>query len=80
MIKRIRMKEIIFVVEESEEGGLTAKALGVSIFTEAESLEELRTSVKEAVKCHFDDDIQRVVRLHVVKEEVFAACRKSRAI
>ena len=67
------MKEIIFVVEESEEGGLTAKALGVSIFTEAESLEELRTSVKEAVKCHFDDDIQRVVRLHIVKEEVFAA-------
>jgi dephospho-CoA kinase len=67
------MKEIIFVVEESEEGGLIAKALGVSIFTEAESLEELRTLVKEAVKCHFDDDIQRVVRLHIVKEEVFAA-------
>jgi hypothetical protein len=67
------MQEIIFVVEESEEGGLIAKALGVSIFTEAESLEELRTSVKEAVKCHFDDDIQRVVRLHIVKEEVFAA-------
>ncbi len=73
MIKRIRMKEIIFVVEESEEGGFIAKALGVSIFTEAESLEELRASVKDAVKCHFDDDIQRVVRLHIVKEEVFAA-------
>ena len=67
------MKEIIFVVEESEEGGFIPKALGVLIFTEAESLEELRTSVKEAVKCHFDDDIQRVVRLHIVKEEVFAA-------
>ncbi len=67
------MKEIIFVVEESEDGGLIAKALGVSIFTEAESLEQLRTSVKEAVKCHFDDDIQKVVRLHIVKEEVFAA-------
>ena len=73
MKKPIRMKEIIFVVEESEEGGLIAKALGVSIFTEAESLQELRTSVKEAVKCHFNDDIQRVVRLHIVKEEVFAA-------
>lgn len=67
------MKEIIFVVEENEEGGLIAKALGTSIFTEAESLEELRTSVKEAVKCHFDDDVQRVIRLHIVKEEVFAA-------
>lgn len=67
------MREIIFIVEESEEGGLTAKALGVSIFTEAENLDELRTAVKDAVKCHFDDSIQRIIRLHMVKEEVFAA-------
>lgn len=66
------MREIIFVVEESEEGGLTAKALGVSIFTEAENLDELRAAVKDAVKCHFDDDMQRIIRLHMVKEEVFA--------
>jgi hypothetical protein len=46
------MQEIIFIVEESEEGGLTAKALGVSIFIEADKLEELRTAVKEDVKCH----------------------------
>lgn len=67
------MNEIIFVVEESDEGGLTAKALGVSIFTEGENLEELRIAVKEAVKCHFDDETQRIIRLHMVKEEVFAA-------
>lgn len=67
------MNEIIFIVEESEEGGLTAKALGVSIFTEAENLEELRAAVKDAVKCHFDDNVQRIIRLHMVKEEVFAA-------
>lgn len=67
------MNEIIFIVEESEEGGLTAKALGVSIFTEAENLEELRAAVKDAVKCHFDDNLQRIIRLHMVKEEVFAA-------
>jgi dephospho-CoA kinase len=67
------MNEIIFIVEESEEGGLTAKALGVSIFTEAENLEELRAGVKDAVKCHFDDNLQRIIRLHMVKEEVFAA-------
>lgn len=47
------MREIIFIVEESEEGGLTAKALGVSIFTEAENLDELRVAVKDAVRCHF---------------------------
>lgn len=67
------MQEIIFIVEESEEGGFTAKALGVSIFTEADSYEELKTSIKDAVSCHFDDGQQRIIRLHYVKEEVFAA-------
>ncbi|MDE3142635.1 MAG: 2-oxoisovalerate dehydrogenase [Bacteroidota bacterium] len=67
------MNEIIFIVEESNEGGFTARALGFSIFTEADTIEELREAVKDAVKCHFDDDVQRVIRLHWVKEEVFAA-------
>jgi predicted RNase H-like HicB family nuclease len=49
------MHEIIFVVEESSEGGFTAKALGYSIFTEADTIEELRSAIKDAVKCHFDD-------------------------
>ncbi len=31
-------KEIIFVVEESKEGGFEARALGFPIFTEAETL------------------------------------------
>jgi predicted RNase H-like HicB family nuclease len=51
---------------------VTAKALGFSIFTDAENLEELRTALKEAVKCHFNDDEPRIIRLHMVKEEVFA--------
>ena len=67
------MHEIIFIVEESEEGGFTAKALGVSIYTEVEHLEDLKAAVTDAVKCHFDDAQQRIIRLHIVKEEVFAA-------
>jgi hypothetical protein len=47
--------EIIFLVEESPEGGYEAHALGHSIFTEAESLEELRLMVQDAVRCHFDE-------------------------
>jgi hypothetical protein len=47
--------------------------LGVSIFTEAETLALLRDAVKEAVHCHFDNSQPRLIRLHVVKEEVFAA-------
>jgi hypothetical protein len=67
------MQEIIFIVEDSEEGGFTAKALGHSIFTESDSYEELKASVKDAVNCHFDDGLQRIIRLHYVKEDVFAA-------
>ena len=67
------MEEVIFIVEESPEGGYIAKALGVSIFTEADSMEQLRTGVRDAVRCHFDDEKKRIIRLHIVKEEVIAA-------
>ena len=67
------MEEVIFLVEESPEGGYTAKGLGVSIYTEGDSLEELREAVKDAVHCHFDDDKRRIIRLHIVREEVIAA-------
>lgn len=65
--------EIIFLVEESPEGGFEAKALGHTIYTEAETLEELKQAAKDAVHCHFDEaDIPRIIRLHLVKEEVVA--------
>lgn len=63
--------EIIFAVEESAEGGYEARALGHAIFTQADSLEELRSMVQDAVRCHFEDsDRPRVIRLHLVKDEV----------
>jgi hypothetical protein len=66
--------EIIFSVEESPEGGFEAHALGHSIFTEADTAEELRAMVQDAVRCHFDDaDRPRVIRLHWVKDEVLPA-------
>jgi hypothetical protein len=68
------MEELIFVVENTPEGGYTARALGESIFTEADDLPALREQVKDAVRCHFDDGKgPRVIRLHYVREEVFAA-------
>jgi predicted RNase H-like HicB family nuclease len=67
------MKEVFFMVEDAVEGGFVARALGESIFTEAETLEELRINVKEAVECHFDaDNMPKLIRLHMVKEEVIA--------
>jgi len=67
------MNEIIFLVEDAPEGGFNAKALGESIFTEADSLEELHINVRDAVKCHFDEDkVPKMIRLHFVHEEVLA--------
>ena len=65
--------EIIFAVEESAEGGYEAKALAAPIFTEADSLEELRSMVKDAVECHFEEgERPKVIRLHFVRDEVIA--------
>ena len=68
------MDELIFVVENAAEGGFTARALGESIFTEAEDLSSLRIQVKDAVRCHFEDGKgPKIIRLHFVREEVIAA-------
>ena len=65
--------EIIFLVETDPESGYTARALGESIFTMADTLEELRKNIRDAVQCHFPDPSKRprMIRLHEVHEEVF---------
>ena len=66
--------EIIFSVEEAPEGGFTARALGHSIFTQAEDLADLREKVRDAVRCHFEEATKpSVIRLHMVKDEVIPA-------
>jgi predicted RNase H-like HicB family nuclease len=71
----MQRSEIIFEVVESPEGGYEAHALGESIFTEGETMEELRKNVREAVRCHFDraEDRPALIRLHMVKDEVLSA-------
>lgn len=65
--------ELVFVVEEAPEGGYLARSLGEAIFTEADDLDGLREMVRDAVRCHFDEsDMPRVVRLHVVRDELLA--------
>ena len=67
------MNEIVFVVEQAPEGGYTARALGESIFTEADSLDELRIAVQDAVHCHFDEGKSpKIIRLHFVRDEMLA--------
>ncbi len=65
------MTEILFTVVEAPEGGLTASAVAHSIVTEADTLDELRQNVREAVECHFDEgSAPKLIRLHIVRDEV----------
>jgi hypothetical protein len=66
------VKEIIFLVEETNDGCYVARSLGHSIFTEADSLGDLKEMIRDAVKCHFEDDAEmpKIIRLHMVRDEV----------
>lgn len=67
-------KEVLFLAEDADEGGYVACALGYSIFTEADSWEELGAAVRDAVQCHFDEGEQpELIRLHAVREEIVVA-------
>ena len=67
------VSEIVFVVEEAPEGGFIARAVGESIFTEADNLSELHERAREAVRCHFDEGkAPKLIRLHYVRDEVIS--------
>jgi len=68
------MTELVFLVEEDPEGGYAARALGESIFTQADDVERLREMIRDAVRCHYPDEATRpkVIRLHWVRDEVLA--------
>ena len=66
--------EIVFLVEEDPDGGYTARSVGDAIFTQADTEDELRRMVRDAVSCHYPDEAERprVIRLHFVRDEVLA--------
>ena len=66
------MTELLFIVEDAAEGGLTARSVEHSIFTEADTYSELKEMISEAVKCHFEkDQLPKLIRIHYVKDELF---------
>ena len=67
------MTEIIFLVQESLEGGFEARALSAPIYTEADTLEELKELIRDAVSCHFDEGERPKIQLHYAHEEIIAA-------
>jgi predicted RNase H-like HicB family nuclease len=72
-LNRVTMKELVFLVEESQDGGYFARAVNQSIFTQADTIEELKLMISDAVHCHFDDnEMPELIHLHVTREETFA--------
>jgi hypothetical protein len=62
------------LVQKLPEGGFTARALGESIVTQAESVAQLRERVRDAVHCHFyEGKAPKMNQLHFVRDEVIAA-------
>jgi predicted RNase H-like HicB family nuclease len=69
----IMKREVIFEVVESLDGGYEAKAIGYSIFTQFDDYSELEETLRDAVACHFDENLRpKIIRVHFLKEEVFA--------
>ena len=67
------MQEILFVVEEAEDGSYRASAAAAAIHTEADTLEELHREIRDAVVCHFDPgEAPPLIRLHHVRQELLA--------
>ncbi|MDO9254885.1 MAG: hypothetical protein Q7U54_05165 [Bacteroidales bacterium] len=66
------MKEIVFLVEESQDGGYFARAVNHSIFTQGATIAELKPMISDAVRCHFDEaEMPDLVHIHVTHEETF---------
>lgn len=70
------MNEIVFeVIKQVDKiDGIyyTAKAIGHSIFTEGNTIEELHNNIKDAVECYFEGCIPKniIVRALIVEREL----------
>jgi len=66
--------ELIFEVTQENDGGFTAECLTENIFTQADTWAELRKNALDAVTAfYFDKTAPSVIRLHMVRDEVFSA-------
>ena len=65
--------EILFYVEASDEGGYEASAVNHSIYTQCDDYDDLPDTLRDAVKCHFDDEqMPALIHIHFVRNEVIA--------
>lgn len=68
------MNELMFIIEQEEDGAYVAHAVGEAIVTQADSRSQLDEMIRDAIRCHFDrpEDMPKSVRLHFIRDEVLA--------
>jgi hypothetical protein len=54
--EKMKQHKITFCVRESADGGYEAYALGFSIFTQGDTIDQLKLNALDAVTCHFDSE------------------------
>jgi predicted RNase H-like HicB family nuclease len=65
--------DLVFEVIQEADGGYVAECLTENIVTQADTWEELRANVKDAVEGYFFDGPKpRSIRLHLVRDEVLS--------
>ena len=65
-------EEIVFLVDAAIGGGFNARACGASVFTQADSIPELRDAARDAVECHFESP-PPIIRLRFPSGDVVDA-------
>ena len=67
------MNELIFEITQEADGGFVAECLTEAIHTQADTWEELRKQVKDAVEGYFFDQPKpKMIHLHFVRDEILA--------
>ena len=73
VLQFVVVSEIVFEVTQEADGGFVAECLTESIFTQADTWDELRANAREAVEAFFGaSEKPAAIRLHLVRDEVLA--------
>jgi predicted RNase H-like HicB family nuclease len=70
----MNFEELTFLAQEDPEGGYSARSIKESIYTQGDTIEELKKNIKDALKCHFENDNEapKYIKLHILMEEIFS--------
>lgn len=57
------MEAVKFMVNPAEEGGYRAEAIGLGIFAEGDTIDDLEQNILSGISCYYDDNEVRTFTL-----------------